>query len=266
MRIDNHLLTGDNIFQKESPNRSGGYTPKYLIFHYTAGRNFESSVNYLCKPEAKASAHLVLGRNGRIAQLVPFNKVAWHAGRSHWEGISGLNRHSIGIEIDNAGPLTKRGNTFRAWFGANYPEEEVIHAKHKLDSAPAYWHTYTDTQIKRAMALAELLVRAYNLTDILGHEDIAPERKRDPGPAFPLESIRSRILGRDQEEDERFRVTASALNIRRGPGVEFDTVAQALKRGTLVFMLEKRDRWSRVDVEGDNDVEGWVANKFLEPA
>lgn len=265
MRIDNHLLTGDNIFQQDSPNRSGVFTPDYLIFHFTAGRDFQSSVDYLCKPSAKASAHLVLGRNGRIAQLVPFDRVAWHAGRSHWAGITGLNRHSIGIEIDNAGQLTRRGNTFRAWFGAAYPEEEVIHARHKLDDAPAHWHAYTEIQIERAMALAELLVRTYNLVDILGHEDIAPDRKRDPGPAFPLESIRSRVLGRDQEEDERFRVTASALNIRKGPGVAFDIVAPALRQGAIVYMLEKRDRWSRVDVEGDNDVEGWVANKFLEP-
>jgi len=110
MKIKNHLLEGDGIVQKNTPNKGGKIEPKYLIFHYTAGRSAESSINWLCNKKAKASAHLVVGRDGSITQLAPFNVKTWHAGKSHWAGLTGLNSHSIGIELDNAGELSKVGD------------------------------------------------------------------------------------------------------------------------------------------------------------
>ena len=92
------------------------------------------------------------------------------------------------------------------------------------------------------------LVRHYDLKDVVGHEDIAPDRKRDPSPAFPLEHVRPSVLGREEEERERYEVTASTLNIRSGTGVEFPSVAEPLKRGTEVMLLEKRDRWNKVEL------------------
>jgi N-acetylmuramoyl-L-alanine amidase len=250
---------------RDTPNRGGIITPRYLIFHYTAGRTAQASCDWLCNPVAQASAHLVVGRDGTITQLAPFNIKTWHAGISHWEGLTGLNEYAIGIEMDNAGRLTKTGDKLTAWFGAAYPTSQAIQAKHKLDQEPAWWHTYTEKQIETALKLASLLVKEYELTDVLGHEDIAPERKRDPGPAFPLESIRSRALGRRIEEDERYRVTADALNIRKGPGAEYDLAAPALRKGTIVIILEKGAHWTKVEVEGQADLEGWVSNKYIEP-
>lgn len=263
MEIKKHLLKADYVTQGSTPNQGGNLIPRYLVFHFTAGRNYQSSVDWLSNPQAKASAHLVIGRDGRITQLVPFNKVAWHAGKSHWDGLTGLNNYSIGIEIDNAGELTKTGNKYLTWFNAEIPAEDVIEARHKQRTTNSFWQTYTPIQIERSLELARLLVQAYGLTDIVGHEDIAPLRKNDPGPAFPLANIRSSSIGRADDQDDVFVVTVDDLNIRKGPGIEFDPVAAPLQKDTRVLLLEARARWSLVDVEGDNDLEGWVNNKFI---
>ncbi len=263
LTIVDDLLIGPGVSFVETPNKGGDLSPRYLVFHYTAGKSAASSVSWLTNPEAKASAHLVLARDGTITQLAPFNVKTWHAGISHWDGLSGLNSHSIGIEMDNAGPLKKVGEKYQAWFGTLYGVAQVIHAKHRLDDESRWWHVYTEAQIQRALELARLLVRHYGLKDVVGHEDIAPDRKRDPGPAFPMEHIRAMVLGREEEERERYEVTASALNIRSGSGVEFPPVADPLTKGTIVALLEKRDRWSKVELLENGDVEGWVRNQFL---
>lgn len=261
--VQDHRLVGKRVSQRETPNKSGLITPQYLVFHYTAGRSAQASIDWLCNPDAKASAHLVVARDGSVTQLAPFNVKTWHAGRSHWDGLNGMNSYSIGIEMDNAGPLSKVGNKFQAWFGKAYPESEVLQATHKLEQKPRWWHTYTEKQIEAAFELARLLVKCYSLKEVIGHEDIAPERKRDPGPAFPLDHIRAAMEGRAEEEEERYEVTVDALNIRRGPGVDFEMVTSALPKGTRLRLLEKRDRWSKVDVEDQSDTEGWVFNRFI---
>ncbi|RMH34838.1 MAG: N-acetylmuramoyl-L-alanine amidase [Nitrospirae bacterium] len=266
LAIDEHRLTGPQVAYRDTPNRGGVITPRYLVFHYTAGKSAESSVAWLTNPDAKASAHLVLGRDGRITQLAPFNIKTWHAGRSAWDGLKGLNAHSIGIEMDNAGPLRQVGDTLQAWFGKTYPKNQAVYARHKWEAESRWWHAYTEQQIERAIELATLLVRTYHLIDIVGHEDIAPERKRDPGPAFPLDHIQSLVMGRPEDEPERYEVSATALNIRGGPGTQYARVAEPLHRGTIVLILEKRDRWSRVEVEDEPEIEGWVCNAFLRPA
>jgi N-acetylmuramoyl-L-alanine amidase len=269
LTIHNHLLVGPQVTQRETPNKSGEITPKYLVLHYTAGRSAQSSVNWLTNPASKASAHLVIGRDGKIIQLAPFNIKTWHAGVSHWDGIKFLNKCSIGIEMDNAGPLKQVDTKFQAWFGKTYPASQVLHATHKFDDEPQWWHTYTEAQIEMALELSRLLTSTYDLREIVGHEDIAPDRKRDPGPAFPLDHIKAAGMGRktdtEEEKDANYRVTASALNVRKGPGRDFDVASDPLPRGTLVTLLEKRDRWYKVETTDEQDIEGWVFNKFLEP-
>ena len=71
---------------------------------------------------------------------------------------------------------------------------------------------------------------------------------------------------REEEEREHYEVTASTLNIRSGPGVEFPSVAEPLKRGTVVVLLEKRDRWHKVELVKNGDIEGWMHNRFLAKA
>lgn len=265
LRIQNHRLVGENVSFKQTPNVGGALVPRYVVLHYTAGRSLDSSVQSLCtqKPQGNASAHIVLGRDGRIVQLAPFNVVTWHAGVSQWNGITGLNPHAIGIEMDNAGLLHQEGDRFVSWFGKDYPANEVLVAAHRHGGGPQPWHAYTEIQIARALELCELLVAQYGLQDVLGHEDIARGRKTDPGPAFPLAAVKARALGRGTDAQPRLLVTASKLNIRSGPGSEFPPVAPALKRGAELLLIEPRDRWSQVAVVGETDLEGWVSNDFI---
>ncbi len=262
--IKNHLLEGDNVTHRNTPNRGGKLAPQYLVYHYTAGSSAESSANWLCNPAAKASAHLVLGRDGSIIQLAPFNVVTWHAGISHWAGLTGMNNYSIGIEMDNAGVLKNLGDRYETSFGKAITRAEVVIARHRHGTSEQAWHAYTEAQIGRAFELAELLFSHYPLKEVLGHEDIARGRKSDPGPAFPLGSLASRVAGRMEDDFPRYTVTASSLNIRSGPDAAAAPVAPALKRGTEVALLEAGERWSRVEVVGKGDIEGWVFNAHLQ--
>jgi N-acetylmuramoyl-L-alanine amidase len=264
MEIKSHKLV--DAVQRETPNRGGIIEPRYLVFHSTAGGSAQGAIEWLCNPDAKASAHIVIARDGTITQLAPFNVKTWHAGASHWAGLTGLNEYSIGIEMDNAGKLFQVGPAFRSAFGKEYPEDQALQARHKNESDMAFWHVYTEEQITVGWNLAGLLVRTYGLLDIVGHDDIAPGRKNDPGPAFPLANIKAKVFGRSEEGEEIYEVVADSLNIRRGPGIEYEPVAPPLLRGTRVALLDRTDRWSRVDVEGPDDTEGWVSSKYIRKA
>jgi N-acetylmuramoyl-L-alanine amidase len=272
MHVRNHKLhtdQGEPVATARSPNQGGALVPRYLVMHYTAGGSAESSIRHLTKKAAKASAHLVIGRDGGITQLVPFNRVAWHAGRSRWQGLTGLNQHSIGIELDNAGPLEGGAGQWRSWFERHYPDEEVAVAAHKFDDVERGWHRYTEAQLAAALEAAQAIVAHYGLTDVLGHDDIAPERKRDPGPAFPMESFRGHLIGRADDDFERF-VTTAELNIREGPGVRFAKLdASPLAKGTRLSGESRDGSWHFVEVLGENDepeATGWVHGNFIAPA
>src|SRR5215212_7915344 len=102
MKISNNLLegdSGDDVSLHMSPNQSAGIQPLYLIMHYTAGPTLDGAVSWLAQSEAQASAHLVIGRDGKVVQMVPFNKRAWHAGKSSWGNLDGMNQYSLGIEL-----------------------------------------------------------------------------------------------------------------------------------------------------------------------
>lgn len=279
IKVKNHRLQQNNIpfpFVR-SPNQSAGRTirPEYLVIHYTAGRSAESSVRWLTSPEAKASAHLVIGRDGGVTQLVAFDRRAWHAGVSQWEGRSGLNSFSIGIELDNMGVLDKTvDDSWHAWFGARVPDDEVLEARHGNESAMRGWHTYTEVQLESALEVASALVSHYGLKGILGHSDIAPGRKQDPGPAFPMERFQARLAGREDEQEEDSAdlfLTKSHLNIRTGPGTSFPKLdVSPLPPKTRLVVLGENGIWRRVDVldtvDGDMDIEGWVHGRHIQRA
>jgi len=263
-----HTPEGERLPFEGSPNRGGALVPRFLVMHYTAGASARQSIDWLTNRDARASAHVVIGRDGAVTQLVPFDRVAWHAGRSRWEGLEGLNQHSIGIELDNAGRLTRQGGQWRAWFGRAYDEDEVMEATHKHETATAGWHTFTPEQLEAARELATVLVRKYDLVDVIGHDDISPFRKSDPGPAFPLSNFRARLFGRREDGPPRFATTVT-LNIRTGPGTEHARLTEGpLPPGTEVEVLEAVGRWRFVDVvgslRGTAHIQGWVHGGFLD--
>jgi N-acetylmuramoyl-L-alanine amidase len=272
MKIRRHRLHDDAdnpVPFAESPNiGSGKLDPQYLVMHYTAGRSLQSSVEWFRNAQAKASAHLVIGRDGAIVQMVPFDRIAWHAGQSRWHGLVGLNRFSIGIELDNAGILSRQAGTWRAWFGGEYPEQEVVEAIHQHESVVRGWHGFTSSQIEVAAQIAAALVTQYELRDVIGRDDIAPGRKVDPGPAFAMQSFRGRAIGRSASEPELFE-TVTELNIRTGPGIEFGTLPRSpLSKGARLFVNARDASWCAVDVlnvDGNSDLTGWVHGDFIRP-
>lgn len=270
MLINNDLLFNDNGSQvkfKLTPNKGGNYTPQYLVMHYTAATTTESTLSWFQNPNAKASAHLLIGRDGEIIQFAPFNVVTWHAGKSQWKGLVGLNQFSIGIELVNGGRLMKSGTKWVCPVDLEkVPNDQVIMATHKNETLVAAWQEYTSKQIEAAIEVAALLVRTYHLKDVVGHEDIAPIRKSDPGPAFPMGSFRSKVMGREDETLDEF-VTSTAVNIRSGAGTTFNPLSDPLPEGTKVLVLKTEGTWSFVEVldtvHGVMDLEGWVSSKFL---
>jgi N-acetylmuramoyl-L-alanine amidase len=201
MKVKDHYLFFDDDQQvpfNESPNQSGVVKPMYLIMHYTADTSFDGTVSWFRSPKSKASAHLVIGTDGSLVQMVRFSKKGWHAGESEWGELESLNAYSIGIELVNAGKLTKRADgKWINWANNIIPDDQVVILKHKNEDQVAGWQIYSQKQIDTAIEVALALHDKYSFEDILGHDDIAPERKVDPGPAFPMISFKSRVLGRE---------------------------------------------------------------------
>ena len=271
MKVLRHRLHQDDdtaVRFVRSPNVGGKVDAKYLVIHYTAGSSAQGAIDTLIDPRAKASAHLVIARDGAITQLVGFDDVAWHAGRSRWHGLEGLNAHSIGIELDNAGALTRMGDAWTAWFGRRYGSNDVLVAAHKNETSERGWHRYAQPQIQAAIDVSRVLVDQYKLLDVVGHDDIAPGRKMDPGPAFPMDQFRARVMGRRDEGPGHFQTTA-ALNIREGPGIECPKLPESpLKPGTLLYIVSEKGSWRYVDVldgSGTPTLTGWVHGDYVRP-
>jgi len=271
MKIVNHRLVRDDGTPypfRATPNQGGTITPRWLVMHYTAGGSASESINWLANPDAKASAHIVIAKDGSITQMVDFNRRAWHAGESQWKNVDGLNSCSIGIELDGFGYLGKSPPwKFRS---TTIPDSEVVVATHKFGSPSGGWPRYPEAQLDAALELAKLLVQTYRLEDVIGHDDISPGRKQDPGPAFDMAGFRASAMGQTGTGTQapapsgaRFRVKTT-LNVRSGPGSSNPTVAGSpLPPDSYVRGQEDRDGWKRIAAEGSG-VSGWVSAQYLE--
>jgi len=184
MKIDDaHLITPAK--RALIPGGSPMLVRRFLVIHFTAGASALSSIDYWKQLANGVCAHLVIDRDGTIYQCRPFNRTAGHAGISRWTdkdgtNYNGLNKCSIGIELANG------GSTFPTRFSKLPP----VVAKHKHGGTVREWEAYTPAQLAACTEVSKLLVDRYHLDDVLGHEDIAPGRKQDPGPAFPMAELR----------------------------------------------------------------------------
>ena len=152
------------IIQKKSPNfdeRPKGVKINSIIIHYTGMKTFDDAFKRLCDKSSKVSSHYLIGRDGRIINLVDEKNRAWHAGVSHWKGIDNLNDISIGIELENPG--------------------------HEFGYTP-----FPKKQMGALIYLCKELKKKYDIKEdwILGHSDISPGRKLDPGEKFNWKSIK----------------------------------------------------------------------------
>ncbi|MDD3494223.1 MAG: N-acetylmuramoyl-L-alanine amidase [Candidatus Thermoplasmatota archaeon] len=161
MNIADHVL--QEAQWRPSPNCGGLIEPTLVVIHYTGDDSLEGALSWLASRRSGVSAHLVIGQAGEVYQMVPFNRAAWHAGRSSYNGRAWVNRFSVGIENVGAGEF--------------WPE----------------------AQVQRLLECLDALLTAYAIEDIVGHEHVAPGRKVDPGPLFPWELIRQRYFSQGQE-------------------------------------------------------------------
>jgi N-acetylmuramoyl-L-alanine amidase len=262
MKITNHRLTGRDVDFKATPNIGKPFPkglPDTIIIHYTGAPTARSAINWLTNKAAGASAHLVIARDGKITQLANFNVITWHAGRSQWQNRDGLNNFSIGIEIDNCGILNKvNANTYRfGEKGPSFGKDEVLIARHKNGGKAEAWQRYPESQMEKVKQVCELLIAQYGIKLILGHDDIAPGRKADPGPAFPMEDFRNSLLNPQKNHPPKEQETnnTSKLGLTIQDTVLFSTpskTAQAIHRkinsNTELQILEENADFLRVQV------------------
>jgi N-acetylmuramoyl-L-alanine amidase len=139
---------------------------KFIIFHYTGMKTDTESLNRLTNIRSEVSCHYLIKNNGEIVMMVPDLYIAWHAGKSHWKNFKSLNKNSIGIEISNP------GHNFR-------------------------YKKFSKKQIQSILKISKFLIRKYKIKkkNILGHSDIAPNRKKDPGEKFPWEFFSKHKIG-----------------------------------------------------------------------
>tara|TARA_B100001123_G_scaffold368506_1_gene429563 strand:+ start:1202 stop:1933 length:732 start_codon:yes stop_codon:yes gene_type:complete len=138
----------------------------FLVFHYTGMRSEKAAVDKLTNIQSEVASHYLITKNGKIINLVPDLYIAWHAGVSSWKNYKSLNNNSIGVEITNPGHQ----------FG---------------------YKKFTKKQIDSLINLSNFLIKKYKISkkNILGHSDIAPKRKKDPGEKFPWEYLARKNIG-----------------------------------------------------------------------
>lgn len=189
MSIDEHKFDGVSYLQ--TPNISRGrIAPEIIVIHYSASGSTEGTVRELTDPTSRKSAHLVIGRDGQVIQIAPFNARTWHCGESSYNGRRHANGFGIGIELVNWGPLREKNGVFKSWAGTKVPAEQAEEGVHLVTGERRYWQRYTPEQIEKCLEVCTDLVKHYGLRDIVGHEDVSPGRKLDPGPLFPLSDFR----------------------------------------------------------------------------
>ena len=207
---------------------------QYLIIHYTGMQSARVSMERLKNPNSKVSCHYFINRNGDIYKMIDDTKVAWHAGKSKWKNIRNLNKYSIGIEIQNKGHFI------------NY-------------------QSFPKKQISPLIILIKSLLKKYKIkkNNVLGHSDIAPLRKRDPGEKFPWNFLSSRGAAIWYP---KFKLKKTDFNSKIKRRIFFKNVH---KIGYRFFNLTKKSKSDRKVIMAfqrrflPKEVNGKITNKTL---
>ena len=157
-----NVIYSPNFNQRKRSSKS----IKLLVIHYTGMQSERESIMRLCNPKYKVSSHFVINRSGTIYRLVKDNQTAWHAGKSCWGKYKNLNKNSIGIELVN------QGHEF------NYTN-------------------FKKKQLSSLIKICKILIKKYKIKkrNIVGHSDISPLRKIDPGEKFPWKELADKKIG-----------------------------------------------------------------------
>ncbi|MCS6878690.1 MAG: N-acetylmuramoyl-L-alanine amidase [Geminicoccaceae bacterium] len=217
------------IREHPSPNRDArpaGAAIDTIVLHYTGMASAAAALARLCDPAAAVSAHYLVDEAGNVVRLVPEESRAWHAGRSFWAGAERLNDRSIGIELVNPG----HAHGLRP-----FPEAQIA-ALHDL--------------------LAALLARfPIPPARVLGHSDVAPERKLDPGERFPWPRLARAGLA-IWPERARARPPDAREADRLLAAIGYRLPVQARERATVLAAFQRRFRPWRVDGRLDAETMG----------
>ncbi len=195
------------VIERPSPNQDArpGYADM-LVLHYTGMQSGQAAIDRLRDSVARVSSHYVIDEDGTIYRLVPEVRRAWHAGVSYWRGRQGLNDFSIGIEIVNPGHEWGYRPFPAAQMAAVTALSQAILARHDIPP----WH-------------------------VVGHSDIAPNRKQDPGELFPWPALAARGIGLWPADGAASAgdVPAMLKHIGYDPEMPLDVVLTAFQRHWL---------------------------------
>jgi N-acetylmuramoyl-L-alanine amidase len=278
MRIVNHRLEGVKFLP--SPNVSGMMDPSGAIMHYTAGYTASSAIQTLVSPAAKVSAHLVIDRDGTITQLVPFNRVAWHAGPSAFNGRSGCNGFTIGFEFVNPGYFRIAvDGTIMDWEGKRVVPKAILDQYDLTVRAPDkrigggvfIWPGYTKAQIDAGLAALAAIHAQYGLDFVTGHEDIDTRKwKTDPGDAFPMGRFKEALHGKAEavmgradgmtQATTRFLVNTPKLNVRNAPNSAAPVIT-TLSGGSEAIVIRDLGAWAEVEYAPGH--RGYLSDQYL---
>lgn len=283
MKLKNHRIEGIPFVPAKLTG--GTITPTIVVLHDTAGRlDKHNSRDYLAATP-KASVHFVVERDGSISQLVATNKRAGHAGQSSYHGRPDCNDFSVGIEIVNPGRMTRGvGGAVLSWWGQDFGHGGPVGGYTLADiTTPEHgagvWMAYTPEQIEAVQELlAALFTGIPSLVDITTHWYVSPGRKVDTNPLFPLDALRSRILGRDDPAEEaakaeslpmeastlaQIEAPGASLNLRRWPSFNPNVIA-SIPDGTIVPVNRVGSfggrGWLNVTFDGR---EGWIVATYV---
>ena len=213
---------------------------KLIVIHYTGMQSKIESIKRLSSSKHKVSCHYLIDRKGKVIKMVEENRVAWHAGKSKWKNFINLNENSIGIELVNKG--------------------------HEFG-----YENFTNTQISSLIELCIILKKKYkiNNSNIVGHSDIAPFRKKDPGEKFPWGKLRKNKIGIWYKQPKLKIRNISSKKIKKlffrnlsKIGYRYFDLKKRVKKDSLIIKAFQR-RFNSKNISGLLDQKTYIISHFL---